>query len=365
MIEARELAPADAIPRVALAALYHDTLLEAEELEQRRLAVELVDKKFKAELDLDYAFSLAQAGEGKAAGDAARRVIITEGAQGVRFRAWILLGQLALDAGNEGEAVAAALEARKEAPTERGPIKFAARLAAALQNPEPLLPLFEDVLAKQEDPDSRFFALFGAWTTSTKLAIVLGKDADGPVAHGYWVRLRDLDPGQLDALSRRYQVISLLPAHKEETDALRRILEEMKAGMPPIPGTLSDLARFWRASDCVLLSAARPCLQEVAILEKRWPVRDVMLLKASALLGARQDEALLLQLALLKLDYKAEMPELRYMRWLAQVRQGHAKEVLREIDAMPQDAKTDNATLFMQAITRFRTYRKAGTAGGK
>ncbi len=365
LIAAREMAPANVEPRVALAALYRDTMLEREELEQRKLAFELVEKKYKPELDLDYAFALAQAGEAQAAGDAARRVIIAEGAGQSRFRAWILLGQLALDAGKEGEAVAAALEARKEAPTERGPIRFAARLAGALENPEPLLAMFDDVLAKQEDPDSRFFALFGAWTASTKLAIVLGKDADGPGAHDYWARLRDLDPGQLDALSRRFQVISLLPAHKEETEALRKMLEEMQAGIPPVPGTPAELVRLWRAQDCLMLSAAKPCLNEVETLQKRWPSRDLFLLKANALFGARQDNDCLVLLAQLKEQAKGEMPELRFMRWVVQLRQGGARELLREIEFMPQGEKADNATLLMEAIARFRTYRKASTAGGK
>jgi hypothetical protein len=365
LIEARELAPANVEPRVALAALYRDTMLEREELEQRKLAVELIEKKFKPELDLDYAYSLAQAGEAQAAGDAARRVIIAEGAGQSRFRAWILLGQLALDAGKESEAVAAALEARKEAPTERGPIRFAARLAGALQNPQPLLALFDDVLAKQEDPDSRFFALFGAWTASTKLAIILSKDADGPDAHGYWTRLRDLDPGQLDAISRRYQVISLLPAHKEETAALRKMLEEMQAGIPPVPNTLAELVRLWRAQDCLMLNAARPCLQEIETLQARWPSRDLFMLKANALFGARDDDACLVQLAQLKDETKGEMPELRFMRWVVQLRKQQAREVMREIEAAAQGDKADNSTLLMEAITRFRTYRKAANAGGK
>ncbi len=37
----------------------------------------------------------------------------------------------------------------------------------------------------------------------------------------------------------------------------------------------------------------------------------------------------------------------------------------REIETMAQGDKADNATLLMEAIARFRTYRKAGTAGGK
>ncbi len=365
LIEARELAPSSVEPRVALAALYRDTMLEREELEQRKLAVDLVEKKYKPELALDYAFALAQAGEPLAAGDAARSVIVAEGAGQSRFRAWILLGQIALDAGKEGEAVAAALEARKEAPTERGPVRFAARLAGALQNPEPLLAMFDDVLAKQEDPDCRFFALFGAWTATTKLAIVLGKDADGPDPHGYWARLRDLDPGQLDALSRRYQVISLLPAHTEETAALRKMLEEMQAGIPPVTNTLAELVRLWRAQDSLMLSAARPCLDEIETLQSRWQSRDLFLLKANALFGARQDEACLVLLLQLKEQSKGEMPELRFMRWVVELRQGRARELTREIETMAQGEKADNATLLMEAIARFRTYRKAGTAGGK
>lgn len=365
LVEARELSPSNVEPRLALAALYRDALLEREELEQRRLAVALVAPEFKAELDLDYAFSLAQAGEGKAASEAAQRVIDAKGAGNSRFRAWILLGQIALDGGREEDAVAAALAARKEAPKERGPVRFAARLAGALQNPEPLLALFEDVLAKQEDPDSRFFALFGAWTATTKLAVILSQDADGERPHEYWTRLRDLDPGQLDALSRRYQVISLLPQRKEETQALRQMLENMQAGIPPLTNTLPELVRLWRAQDSLMLSAARPSLREIEQLQPRWPSRDLFLLKANALFGARLDDACMALLAQLKEPGKEEMAELRFMRWVVQIRQGQAIAVMREIEAMGEQQKADNATLLMLAITRFRTYRKTADAGGK
>lgn len=363
LVLARELAPGNVEPRLALAALYRDAMMEREELEQRKLAVALVDPKFKAELELDYAVALAQAGETQLALEAARRVVDAEGAGNSRFRAWVLLGQLALDAGREDEAVSCALAARKEAPRERGPVRFAARLAGALQNPEPLLALFEEVLAKQEDPDSRFFALFGAWTAATRLAIALNQDADGEKPHGYWVRLRDLDPGQLDAISRRYQIVSLVPSRTEERDALKNLLTDMQAGLPPITGTLPELSRLWRAQDCLMLSAARPCLSEIERLQPRWPARELFLLKANALFGARLDDACLAQLA--QLGGQEEMAELRFMRWLVQVRNGQAMAVMREIDAMGENAKADNGTLLMLAVTRFRTYRKAGDAGGK
>lgn len=360
LVAARELSPASVEPRLALAALYRDAMMEREELEQRRLAVELVSPEFRAELDLDYAFSLAQAGDANAASEAARRVIDAKGAGNSRFRAWILLGQIALDGSREEDAVAAALAARKEAPKERGPVRFAARLAGALQNPEPLLALFDEVLAKQEDPDSRFFALFGAWTATTRLAIILGQDADGERPHEYWTRLRDLDPGQLDAISRRYQVISLLPQRKEETQALRLMLENMQAGIPPLTNTLAELVRLWRAQDSLMLSSARPCLREIELLQPRWPSRDLFLLKANALFGARLDDACMALLAQLKEPGKEEMAELRFMRWVVQVRQGQSMRVMREIEALGESQKADNATLLILAITRFRTYRQAG-----
>jgi len=363
LLEARELAPSQVEPRLALAALYRDAMMEREELEQRKLAVALVEPKFKAELDLDYAFALAQAGEAQVATEAARRVVDAQGAGNSRFRAWILLGQLALDAGREDDAVSSALAARKEAPRERGPIRFAARLAGALQNPEPLVALFEEVLATQEDPDSRFFALFGAWTASTRLAIALGQDADGEKPHGYWTRLRDLDPAQLDAISRRFQLVNLLAARTEERDALKKLLTDMQAGIPPQPGTLPELTRLWRAQDCLMLSAARPCLSEIERLQARWPVRELFLLKANALFGARLDDACLAQLA--QLRDKEEMAELRFMRWVVQVRNGQSMAVMREIEVMGDSAKVDNATMLMAAITRFRTYRKVSDAGGK
>lgn len=363
LADARELAPSSVEPRLALAALYRDALMEPEELEQRRLAVELIDAKFKPELELDYAFALAQAGQSGAAAEAARRVIDASGAGNARFRAWILLGQIALDRGHEDEAIAAALAARNESPRERGPVRFAARLAGAVQNPQPLLPLFEEVLARQEDPDSRFFALFGAWTATTRLAIALRQDADGERPHGYWARLRDLDPGQLDAIARRYQLLCLLPSRTEERDALKKMLTDMQAGLPPVPSNVAELSRLWRAQDCLMLSAARPCLAEIDALLPRWPSRELLMLRANALFGARQDEACLVALA--QLRDKEESAEFRFMRWVVQLRNGQAMAVMKEIESQGPVGKADNATLLVLAIARFRTYRKAGDAGGK
>jgi hypothetical protein len=62
---------------------------------------------------------------------------------------------------------------------------------------------------------------------------------------------------------------------------------------------------------------------------------------------------------------KEEEPELRFMRWVIQMRQGQASAVMREIEALPENARIDNATTLMVSIARFRTYRKSGDAGGK
>ena len=364
LLTARDLAPVQVEPRIALAALYRDAVLETQELEQRKIVVEIADSKLKAEFDLDFAYALSQAGQAKPAAAAAQRVIDAAGAGKARARAWILLSQLALDAGDEPAAINAALEARKSDPKERGPLRFIARLAGALKNPEPLLKSFDEALATQEDPEIRFAALFGAWTACTKLAVVAQKNPDGADAHAYWMRLRDLDPGQLDAVSRRYQVVSLLQNYTEETKALKALLEEQRVGVPSLPGSLVSLMRVWRAEDCLRLGAAHASLLELQQLEGRETgLGELRLLRATALFVARDDEACLRLVNQMIQESKSEPDELVAMRWQIALRQGKALELMRELEA--QGEKTTNAALWTLAVTRFQVYRKGAAGGGK
>ncbi len=364
LLKSRDLAPAAVEPRIALAALYSECALEEQELQQRRIVTELAEAAFRAEFELDYAYALSHAGRPAEAAQAARRVVDAAGAGKARARAWILLAQLALDAGEEAACLTTALEARKADIRERGPLRFLARLAGALQNPEPLLKSFDEALATQEDPEARFAALFGAWTACTKLAVAAGRDPDGQDAHAYWARLRDLDPGQVDALSRRYQVVSLLPTYTEETSAVKQMIEEQRVGLPAKVQSLDRLMLLWRAEDCLRLGAARPSIAALRALEKAEPaLPGLRLMLATALFVARQDGPCRDLLASLLAEAKAEPDELMALQWQLDLRAGKAPELARALEARGE--QTTQAALWTLAVARLHTYRRGeGKAGG-
>jgi hypothetical protein len=165
-------------------------------------------------------------------------------------------------------------------------------------------------------------------------------------------------------MSRRFQVVSLLPLHEVEARALRELFAEQKIAPPGVPGSLAGLVRSWRAEDCLRLSAPRPCLEEIAQLDGRETgLGDLNMLKASALFGLRDFTRSREVLARMAGGAGKEGDETKYMRRQCLILEGRAPEVVREIEA--QGEKTTNAELWQLAVARFHTYRKKQAAGGK
>ncbi|MCC6574502.1 MAG: hypothetical protein IT462_12000 [Planctomycetes bacterium] len=353
--KARELVPLRVEPRVALAALYRDAALDTDELIQREAAVQLADDATRAELLLDLIYTRATGGQAQRALDQARALANSAAPSLVRCRAWLLISELALDASDETSAVAALLEARKLEPRDRSVVRFAARLAAALANPAPLRAMFEDVLAKQEDPEARFGALFGLWTTDVCLALRAEKDAFSKEIEATWLRLLEIDEGQPDALSRRYLLISLHEHRKPEAERIKQRLEQLGFGAPATASSAAALVRLWRAEDCLRLGAAHPCLAELDQLMPREPRMPALkLLRATGLFVTRQDAACIEYINGLLAETQGKGDELIAMKRQIQLRQGKAIELVRELEGSEPTSQND---IWVLAVARFHTYR--------
>jgi hypothetical protein len=88
LLTARDLAPDKLEPRVALSGLYNQTYLEAEELEQRRIALELADATLRSEFLLDFAYANADLGHDDQAAALASQLLADGNAlAGARWRA--------------------------------------------------------------------------------------------------------------------------------------------------------------------------------------------------------------------------------------------------------------------------------------
>lgn len=347
LLAARDMAPDRLEPRVALAGLYNQTYLEAAELEQRRLVLELSDADLRAEFALDYAFALAQQGRDDEARKAAQPLL----AGGARVH--LLVAELDLRAGNGPGALDHALAALALEPSETGNLQFAARMVCAVDEPARLKPAFEAALAGQDRAEPRWAALFGLW-----MLAVRGKPADALSgdAEQWRQRLATMDPAHPDLLGRWWQLLKLDPARTAEAEAAGKALDESGVGMPPEAPAMDSLLELWRAEDLLRLGAGKPCFETVTQLEVRAPgIAGLRMLRVMALFRARDDVRCLAALDAWLAESEEPDEVLQTLRWWLLLRNARGPEVLKELEAR-QDAP-GNARLWVEAVAKFHTYR--------
>ena len=240
LITARDMAPAKLEPRVALAALYNQTYLEEDELEQRRIALELAEPQFKAEFMVDYAYAAAALGQTDKARELADQLIADKNAPAERLsRAHVLLCELALNDGKEDDAIKQLVQAQKLQPDYEGLVQYAARLVTAVSDGAALEPIFVKTLETQDRAEMRWAALFGSWMLDVQRAAKSNGDPLAEDVDNWWRRLDAVSPSHPDTLSRRYQLLKLDKKHDDEASKAAEQLKEMEFGKPPIATKLS------------------------------------------------------------------------------------------------------------------------------
>jgi hypothetical protein len=357
LLTARDLAPQALEPRVALGSLYNQTYLEAEELEQRRIAMELADAEYRAEFVLDYAYASAALGRDEQARQLADSLLAGGAPPDRLSRANVLLCEIALRADSESVAAAHLIEALKLRPSYDGLQQYAARMVTVLQDASALAPVFDATLATQDRVELRWAALFGKWMLAVK-------GADDPLHESvdqWYRRLDAVSPSHPDTLSRRYQLLRLEEGRTEEADAALKQLEQIEFGEPPVVSSLASLLRLWRAEDALRLGAPNLTLGELTHLEVREPdTAGLRVMRTMALFKARDDKR-----CLENLDAwfaSAEQPDefLQAMRWWILLRDGRSLEVLNEL--RDREREPTNASLWIEAVAKFHVYRTGGDA---
>jgi hypothetical protein len=358
LIAARDLAPNRLEPRVALSGLYNQTYLEAEEMEQRRIALELADEAYRPEFMLDYAFAAAHLGRDDTARELAFRLVQDRAASSyARSRAWLLLAELNLRTDQQSAAAEAVSSAIRLAPRETGIVQFAARMVCVLEDPEPLAEVFRKTLETQDALEPRWAALFGNWMLAVRRAHAANESPLKESAENWWQRLEVVAPGHPDTLTRRVQLLSLYPEHAEAAAEAAEELEAAGLGeAPATPGNLAGLLSLWRAEDALRIGAPGVTIHAVDQLEVREPtLQGLDLLRMVALFRARDDDTCLQTIeAWMQEDRTDEL--ILSMRWWILLRQGRSRDVLVELEA--REAAPSNATLWVHAVARFHTYRQ-------
>lgn len=358
LLTARDLAPERLEPRVALSGLYNQTYLEDEELEQRRIALELADDVLRAEMLLDYAFASSELGRDELALELATELAAMEDAPGEALsRAHVLLCEIALRAGDESAAVGHIAKAAELRPGQEGVVQFAARLATVIEDWQDLEPLYDETLETQDSSELRWAALFGKWMLAVRKAERDGGDPLGEEASALHGRLESIAADHPDTLSRHCQLLALDPEREEEAAAAGEALKELGLGSAPTPSNLSAVVRLWRAEDALRVGAPELALGEIAQLDVREPeLEGLRIMRTMALFRARDDERTLgsIDAWLNELEEGDEM--LRTMRWWILLRRGEGRQVLDELESREEDPT--NASLWIEAVANFHVYRE-------
>ncbi|MBZ0137859.1 MAG: hypothetical protein K8I27_15975 [Planctomycetes bacterium] len=356
LLVARDLAPEALEPRVALSSLYNQTYLEAEELTQRRVAVDLAGAEFRSEFVLDYAYAAAALGNDAQAGEFANALLAEDDAPPDRLsRAHVLLCEIALRADRETDAVNQLLEALKHQPDYDGLQQYAARMVTAVSDAKALAPVFDKTLETQDRVELRWAALFGKWM----LAVKASDDPLDDEVNNWYRRLDAVSPSHPDTLSRYYQLLKLDPRRDDEAEATLEQLREIEFGEPPAVSSLTSLLRLWRAEDALRLNAPNITLSELTQLEVREPdVEGLRIMRTMALFKARENDKCLENLD--NWFEQSEEPDefLVAMRWWILLRDGRSLEVLAEL--REREKEPTNASLWIEAVARFHVYRKGG-----
>ncbi len=364
LLTARDLAPQRLEPRVALSGLYHQTYLEAEELEQRRITLELADPTFRDEFMLDLAYASAQLGRDAQAAELATRLVAnTAAAAEARSRAHALLSEIALRSADDKTAIEQLVAARKLRPAEAGLVQYAARLVTAVEDPTGLQAVFDDTLATQDVLEARWAALFGKWMLAVRTAEKGKKDPLLQDTDQWYLRMEAIAPGHPDTLTRHYQLQRLNPARDREADETRKKLEESEFGLPDSPTTLTAVVMLWRAEDALRIGAPQVGLQQLTKLEAREPgLPGLRVLRTIALFKARDDDQCLGSIEAWQAENKEPDALLESMRWWIMLRRGNGKQVMVEVEKNLE--APNNATLWIRAVARFHVYRAGAAKDG-
>jgi hypothetical protein len=357
LLTARDLAPDRLEPRVALSGLYNQTYLEVEELEQRRIALELADAELRPEFLLDFAYAQADLGHDDQATILASQLLADMNAPaGRRSRAHVLMCEISLRASNEKDSVAHLLSALKLEPDSDGLLQYAARLVTAVEDGSAFAPTFDKVLETQDRAEPRWAALFGKWMLAVQAARKAGGDPLAGDTDTLYRRLDAVSPSHPDVLSRRYQLLALDKARTAELEAAAVQLEEIEFGKPATPSTLTGVQRLWRAEDALRLNAPNITLDEITQLEVREPELEGMrVMRTMALFKARENTAALGAINTWITEAGEEDEFLLAMRWWILLREGRSKEVLDEITKRTEEPS--NASLWIEAVAKFHVYR--------
>lgn len=353
LLAARDLSPEALEPRVALSGLYNQTYLEAEELEQRRIAVDLASVEYRSEFVLDYAYACATLGKDERASEFANMLLTEADAPPDRLsRAHVLLCEIALRADREADAVSHLLDALKLQPDYEGLQQYAARTVTAVNDASALAPVFEKTLETQDRVELRWAALFGNWMLAVKSA----EDPLSNDVNQWYRRLDAVSPSHPDTLSRYYQLLKLDEKRTSDAKEVLQRLKEIEFGEPPAVSSKASLLRLWRAEDALRLNAPNITLSELTQLEVREPdVSGLRIMRTMALFEARENEKCLKNLD--NWFEQSEEPDefLVAMRWWILLRDGRSMEVLNELRA--REEEPTNASLWIEAVAKFHVYR--------
>lgn len=359
LLKARGLAPDRLEPCVALAGLYNQAYLDAEELRLRKIALELCGPELRPEFMLDLAYCHWGQRDAEAAEKlAASLASLGEAPAGLRARNQLLLAEIQLNRGAKAaEHIAAAFAL---APEDSGTLQFAARAATLLEDPSPLRPLFDQTLAGKDRAELRWTALFGLWTLSLRDAISTGADALGEAPESWRKRLEAMEPGHPDVAGRHYQLLKLDPNRATETKTLGEQLEELGLGLPPVPSNPKALLALWRIEDALRVGAVEPAIGQVADLRKaEGNLEGSRMLLLMARFKARQDATCLAEIDAWLAESKETDDILLSLRWWILLRQGKSVEVLADVEKRGGE---NNSRQWLEAVAKFHTYR-AGAKG--
>ncbi|MEE9312794.1 MAG: hypothetical protein V3V10_10340 [Planctomycetota bacterium] len=359
LLKSRDLEPTRLEPRVALSGLYSNAYLEAEELEQRELAIQLADESVRPELQLDLAYATVGLGKLERGKELAIALAANESASdAARSRAHVLLVELSLRADDEPTAIQHALKAWRYQPRYQGLIQYCARLVTVVQNGSELAVVFKATLESLDRMEHRWAALFGLWSIDIQRSINADESLFGKAIEDYFKRLTEIDPAHPDVLSRRYQMLALDESRESEFAATQEALERLKLGLPPLVKTTTSLLSLWRAQDSLRMGAPNITLTEVDGLEVRQPeIVELRLMRLLAMFRNRDDDACLSTIK----EWMSESEEpdefLQNMRWWIMLRHGRAGEVLSDLNDSKD--KPTNSSLWIKAVAKFQMYRES------
>lgn len=360
LLKARVIAPDRLEPCVALAGLYNQTYLEAEELKLREVAFSLATPDLKPEFALDLAYCHWQRLDAVNAGKYANGLGTDKAnAAGLRARTCLLLAEVAMQGQEWPVACAKLNEAFALTPEDVAVLQFAARAATVVEGPAALKGVFEQTLVGKDRAELRWTALFGLWTLALREAALAKIDPLSEPVDAWRKRLEAMEPGHPDVAGRYYQLLKLDPDRAAEAEKLGKDLEEYGMGIPPVPSRLEALLSLWRIEDA--FRVGRYSVKDVQTLrQQEGNLEGTRMLLVMAMFKSRQDTQCLAEIDTWLAESKETDDILLSLRWWVMLRQGRSVEVLTDIQKRGGD---NNSRQWLEAVAKFHTYRAAARKG--